>query len=61
MVPSYWNGLQQGERMEDRGTAVEVGCVVCGTRFTRRYYASYTDGKTYGPYCAEHFTTERRS
>ena len=51
MVPGASNYRQRGERMPDNGTATDGACVVCGERWSVRYYPG--DGR--GPYCAEHF------
>jgi hypothetical protein len=60
MVPGYYNGLQPGERLADIGTtAADGACVVCGRRFTHRYWAAWTDGTSSGPYCAAHFPREK--
>ena len=50
MAPGNSNGLDLGSPMPTDGTATDGICVVCGRRFSNRYYLG-TGG---GPYCADH-------
>jgi hypothetical protein len=54
MVPGFSNGLQQGNEMPNSGTAQDGRCLVCGKRFSARYWSG-----TEGPYCAQHFPLVR--
>lgn len=50
MVPGFSNGLPQGLKMPNDGTAQDGRCLVCQKRFSQRYYVNDC-----GPYCAQHF------
>lgn len=50
MVPGYSSGLKQGEKMPNDGTARDGRCVVCGERYSSRYYLN-----SRGPFCGMHF------
>jgi hypothetical protein len=56
MVPGYSSGLKQGEKMPNDGTAQDGRCVVCGERYSSRYYLN-----SRGPFCAAHFPTPQES